>query len=153
MTRFTADQESDFKETFALFDRSGRGQVPLSSLGDLLRSCNQNPTEKQIAELAASANTVDMNGEPGLTYEEFTNILGRSGGFQPPGTFEDFVKGFRVFDKEGTNYISTGELRYVLTSLGEKLKESEVDQLLRIAEKDHDGNINYEEFIKKLMAG
>lgn len=53
-----------------------------------------------------------MNGERGITYTEFTTILGRSGGFQPPGTFEDFVKGFRVFDNEGTNYISAGELRY-----------------------------------------
>jgi Ca2+-binding EF-hand superfamily protein len=32
----------------------------------------------------------------------------------------------------------------VLTSLGEKLSEAEVDQLLRGVEKDHDGNINYE---------
>jgi Ca2+-binding EF-hand superfamily protein len=53
-----------------------------------------------------------VNGERGITYTEFTTILGRSGGFQPPGTFEDFVKGFRVFDNEGTNYISAGELRY-----------------------------------------
>jgi Ca2+-binding EF-hand superfamily protein len=51
-------------------------------------------------------------GQPELTFDEFTRILGRSGGFQPAGTFEDFVKGFRVFDKEGNNYISAGELRY-----------------------------------------
>ncbi|RKP28055.1 hypothetical protein SYNPS1DRAFT_6586, partial [Syncephalis pseudoplumigaleata] len=57
---------------------------------------------------------------------------------------EDFVKGFRVFDNEGSNYISAGELRYVLTNMGEKLKDSEVDQLLRGVEKDADGNINYE---------
>jgi Ca2+-binding EF-hand superfamily protein len=49
----------EFKETFALFDRSGQGKIPVNSLGDLLRACGQNPTEKQVAELIASANTVD----------------------------------------------------------------------------------------------
>lgn len=37
----------------------------------------------------------------------------------------------RVFDKDGSGYIGVGELRYVLTSLGEKLSEEEVDELLK----------------------
>lgn len=44
---------------------------------------------------------------------------------------EEFVRGFQVFDKEGTGYIGVGELRYVLTSLGEKLSDEEVDELLK----------------------
>lgn len=46
-------------------------------------------------------------------------------------TTEEFVRGFQVFDKEGTGYIGVGELRYVLTSLGEKLSDEEVDELLK----------------------
>ena len=34
-----------------------------------------------------------------------------------------------MFDKEGNGYIGAGELRYVLTSLGEKLSDEEVDEL------------------------
>lgn len=41
------------------------------------------------------------------------------------------MRGFQVFDKEGTGYIGVGELRYVLTSLGEKLSDDEVDELLK----------------------
>lgn len=41
------------------------------------------------------------------------------------------MRGFQVFDKEGTGYIGVGELRYVLTSLGEKLSDEEVDELLK----------------------
>lgn len=44
---------------------------------------------------------------------------------------EEFIKGFQVFDKEGNGFIGQGELRYVLTSLGEKLSNSEVDELLK----------------------
>lgn len=59
------------------------------------------------------------------------SILNRPGGFEPAGTADEFIRGFQVFDKEGNGYIGQGELKYVLTSLGEKLSEEEVDELLQ----------------------
>ena len=44
---------------------------------------------------------------------------------------DEFIRGFQVFDKEGNGYIGQGELKYVLTSLGEKLSDDEVDELLK----------------------
>lgn len=42
---------TNYKEAFALFDKRGTGHVELSSLGDLLRACGQNPTLAEIYEL------------------------------------------------------------------------------------------------------
>lgn len=36
-----------------------------------------------------------------------------------------------MFDKEGNGFIGVGELRYVLTQLGEKMTDEEVDELLK----------------------
>lgn len=36
-----------------------------------------------------------------------------------------------MFDKDGNGTIGQGELKYVLTSLGEKLSDEEVDELLK----------------------
>lgn len=44
---------------------------------------------------------------------------------------EEFIKGFQVFDKAGNGMIGAGELRYVLTQLGEKMTDEEVDELLK----------------------
>ena len=44
---------------------------------------------------------------------------------------EEFIRGFQVFDKEGNGFIGAGELRYVLTQLGEKMSDEEVDELLK----------------------
>lgn len=46
-------------------------------------------------------------------------------------SIEEFIRGFQVFDKEGNGYIGAGELRYVLTQLGEKMTDEEVDELLK----------------------
>ena len=58
-------------------------------------------------------------------------MLNRPGGFRDPGEPEEYCRGFQVFDKEGNGFIGQGELKYVLTSLGEKLSDDEVDELLK----------------------
>jgi len=38
---------------------------------------------------------------------------------------------FRVFDKNGDGFIRVAELRFVMTNLGEKFSDDEVDEMLR----------------------
>lgn len=48
--------------------------------------------------------------------------------------------------------ISCLQLRHVMTNLGEKLTDEEVDEMIREADVDGDGQVNYEEFVKMMMA-
>ena len=41
-------------------------------------------------------------------------------------------------------FISAAELRHVMTNLGEKLNDDEVDEMIREADLDGDGMVNYE---------
>ena len=50
----------------------------------------------------------------------------------------------RVFDKDGNGFISAAELRHVMVNLGEKLSDEEVDEMIREADIDGDGQIKYE---------
>ena len=43
----------------------------------------------------------------------------------------------RVFDKDGNGYISAAELRHVMTNLGEKLTDEEVDEMIREVRDTH----------------
>ena len=63
----------------------------------------------------------------------------------------EFVRlGLKVFDKEQNGNISSAELRHLLTNLGERLSDEEVEQLLSGLE-DKNGLIHYEEWIRKLL--
>jgi Ca2+-binding EF-hand superfamily protein len=44
------------------------------------------------------------------------------------------------------------QLRHVMVNLGEKLTEEEVEEMIREADVDGDGQVNYEEFVKMMVA-
>ena len=73
---------------------------------------------------------------------------------QPPDATdeEELKEAFKVFDKDGNGFISAAELRHVMTNLGEKLTDEEVDEMIREADVDGDGQVNYDEFVKMMMA-
>lgn len=43
-------------------------------------------------------------------------------------------------------------MRHVLTNLGEELTDGQVEELIRENDVDGDGHINYEEFVRMVMA-
>ncbi|KAK9376983.1 uncharacterized protein V1513DRAFT_162668 [Lipomyces chichibuensis] len=134
-----------YQNAFALFDKRGTGKVSLQALGDLLRACGQNPTLAEIEELEESVGS-------DFDFEAFLQVLNRPDGFRAPGEPEDYVRGFQVFDKDKTGFIGVGELRYILTSLGEKLTSEEVDELLKNVNVTKDGNVNYTDFVRMILA-
>ena len=64
----------------------------------------------------------------------------------------EVVEAFRVFDREGNGFINAAEIRRVMTNLGDKLNDEEVDEMIREADLDGDGQVNYEGKLQILNA-
>ena len=58
---------------------------------------------------------------------------------------------FKVCDRDGNGYISKIELAHAMTHLGEKLTEEETTEIIREADIDGDGKVNYEEYVNVMM--
>ena len=64
---------------------------------------------------------------------------------------EELRARFTLFDKDGNGLITRDELRDVMTQLGEKMSEDDIDEMIEDADKNGDGMINYEEFVAYMM--
>ena len=85
-------------------------------------------------------------GNGTIDFPEFLTLMARK--MKDTDSEEEILEAFKVFDKDGNGFISAAELRHVMTNLGEKLTDEEVDEMIREADIDGDGQINYEEFVK-----
>ena len=145
--QLTEEQIAEFKEAFSLFDKDGDGTITTKELGTVMRSLGQNPTE---AELLDMINEVDADGNGTIDFPEFLSLMARK--MKDTDTEEELIEAFKVFDRDGNGFISAAELRHVMTNLGEKLTDEEVDEMIREADVDGDGQINYEEFLRQIAA-
>merc|ERR1711959_318686 len=95
-------------------------------------------------------NEVDADGNGTIDFTEFLALMGRK--MKDTDTEEELIEAFKVFDRDNNGFISASELRRVMTNLGEKLTDEEVDEMIREADIDGDGQVNYQEFVKMMMS-
>ena len=140
------DKISEFKEAFEIFDKDRDGYITTKELGDIMKNLGQSPSE---AELQDMINEVDIDGNGTIDFKEFLGLMARK--MKESDNEEEIIEAFKVFDRDGNGLISSDELLHVLNSLGEKLTIEEVDDLIKDADLDRDGYINYEEFVNLIL--
>ncbi|XP_028676067.1 calcium-binding protein LPS1-alpha-like [Erpetoichthys calabaricus] len=131
----------EFKEAFSLFDRDGDGTITTRELGTVIRSLGQTATDQVLQDMV---NEVDVDGKGTIEFKEFLNIMAMR--VKGPDIEEEMREAFRILDKDNDGSISETEMRQIMKNLGEKLTDEEIDTMLKEADIDGDGLVNYDEF-------
>ncbi|KAI2797064.1 hypothetical protein BLOT_015116 [Blomia tropicalis] len=136
------EQVAEFKEAFMLFDKDLDGRITATELGIVMRSLGQRPTETELKNMVTM---VDQDGNGTIEFNEFLHMMSKK--MKETDKEEELKEAFRVFDRNGDGFISAPELRLVMTNLGEKLTDEEVEDMIKEADLDGDGLVNYDGFM------
>ncbi|XP_064621637.1 calmodulin-A-like isoform X2 [Lineus longissimus] len=137
----TEEQIAEFKEAFSMFDKDGDETITTEEIGGILRSLGQNPTE---AELWDMVNEVDEDGNGEVDFSEFLIMM--SNNMKKSDSDAELRAVFNVFDVNNSGYITSEELGNIMSSLGERMTDEDIEDMLREADLDGDGKVSYAEF-------
>ena len=108
-----------------------------------MRALGFEPKKEEIKKLTAS---FDPDGLGELSFEEFLNIMCTK--MCEKDTKDEILKAFRLFDDDDTGKITFKNLKRVAKELGENLTDQELQEMIEEADRNGDGEISQEEFLR-----
>ncbi|XP_048735111.1 neo-calmodulin-like [Ostrea edulis] len=141
--KLTEDQLKLCKECFDFFDKDASGTIDKTELVTVMRAVGMNPSKNDVEKMIKS---VAEKGCDTISWPVFEEMLASSWKSVKQSKLE-MLASFHIFDINKDGYVDASELKKTLTSLGESLTEDEADALLKAADKNNDGRIDYKEFV------
>ncbi|SPP75545.1 neo-calmodulin [Drosophila guanche] len=139
------EERQIIEDAYAIMDREQDGSVTSKELAIIMRALGRQPTDNQ---LQAMINEVDSDGNGSIEMAEFCSMILRK--MHDTNHEDELRDAFRVFDKENNGYITSAELKVVLTALGLKLPDDEIEEMIREYDIDQDGHLDFEEFVNMM---
>jgi calmodulin len=139
------EQIAEFQEAFKLFDKDNNGSITIQELGTVMRSLGQTPSESELVDMI---NEVDADGDGAIDFNEFLVMMAKK--MKDVDQEDEYKEAFKVFDKDGNGYIEPAELKQVMQSLGETLTDADIEDMMKEADTDNDGRVNYDEFVNMM---
>ncbi|KAJ0807440.1 putative EF-hand domain-containing protein [Helianthus anomalus] len=144
------EQLTELREIFRSFDRNNDGSLTQLELGSLLRSLGLTPSPDQLDALIQKA---DTNSNGFVEFSEFVALVAPE--LLPaksPYTDDQLKQLFKMFDRDGNGFITAAELAHSMAKLGHALTAEELTGMIKEADTDGDGRINFQEFSRAITS-
>ena len=146
-TNLSENEIAEFKRAFSMFDKDGDGTITTKELGTVMRSLGQNPTETELQDMV---NEVDQDRNGTIDFSEFVTLMTRKMAESTDDPDAEMRDAFKMFDLDQNGTISPAEFGQVMATMGEKLTDQEVADMIREADTDGNGEIDFKEFVKMM---
>merc|ERR1712124_245629 len=141
-TELDAKEQQDIKEAFDLFDVSGDGNIDVKELTVAMKALGCDPKPGEIEKMIGE---VDDDGSGEIGYPEFLKMMTNKILNKDPK--DDMLKAFRLFDDDGTGFVTFKNIKRVAKETNQTLTDEELQEMLTDADKDEDGQLNEEEWL------
>ena len=142
-TEITEEQSQEIKEAFDLFDSESTGYIDSKELKVAMRALGFEPKKEEIRKILSE---VDKQGEGNISFEDFLSIMTEKMLERDP--IEEMKKAFHLICEEGQDKITLKSLQKVAKELGENMTVEELQEMIEEADRDGDGEIGEEDFLK-----
>ena len=132
---------------FKLYDEDKDGFVELKYLGEMLRALGGCLLENEIENICEKF--MKENKSDIFTIQNFEKLCQEN--IKNNETIDDLIKSFKYWDQENTGKISINELKQSLTTIGDVLKDYEMEYLIKESDPTNSGVIDYVKYSKELM--
>jgi Ca2+-binding EF-hand superfamily protein len=68
-------------------------------------------------------------------------------------TDKEIRDAFTSFDLDKNDFVGAAEIRHVLVNIGENVTDEEIDEMIRMCDRDGDGQVSFEEFYRMVTGG
>jgi len=141
----TKEQLKDFREVFNLFDKDNDGRLSASELSKVFNALGVIIGADNVKKMIEN---VDSDKSGAVEFEEFVSVMKLQS--KSPREEAHLLAAFKMYDKNSDGFITKQELQVTMEECGEKLTDKEAQTMIDQADTDHDGRVNYREFINMM---
>ena len=138
------DKIAEYKEAFDMFDKDGSGTIDVGEIVKIMKNFGY-PIKKSEAQRMISE--IDDNGDGELDFEEFVTLMEKQTNYVDQTEEELVLTAFKSFDKDHDGKITNHEFKYLLTQMGDKFSDEELNLLFQESDLDINGTLDYQDFI------
>ena len=141
------ETKADYMDAFNMFDTNHDGTINSQKIGELMRKLGKNPTDLELKQI------IENIAKPGLKqigFDDFVDLMEQKNKESDPEI--EIINTFQIFDTDNNGLISKENLFHIIRTFGETLTDEEIQEIITEADVDGDGYINYEEFVRMMIA-
>ncbi|XP_032733962.1 centrin-2-like [Lontra canadensis] len=138
----TEEQKQEIREAFDLFDANGTGTINVKELKVAMRVLGFEPKKEEIKKISE----IDKEGTGKMNFSDFLTVMTQK--MSEKDTKEEILKAFKLFNDDETGKISFKNLKRVAKELGENLTDEELQEMIDEADRDGEGEVNEQEFLR-----
>lgn len=149
---FNDEKMKEIKECFRMFDKDKDNFIKINELKNVLRALNHDITDDDLIDVIKEIKDLKTNklGDPVISYNQFEYLLIQL--LREDDITQELSDAFLNFTKEGQDYIPVDDFEHYMKTLGDKLSDEEVEEMIKDFDPNKTGYVKCSDFVRLMTS-